>query len=85
MSETQSSFEDQYHAEIYEIQFVGHVHDRWAECFEGLTVTHQDDGTTVLCGPLPDQIALHSILRRIQDMNLKLISVNHLKSTGFVK
>ena len=43
---------------------------------EGLTFTHESDGTTTLSGPLPDQASLHSILLKIRDMNLTLISVN---------
>ena len=76
MSETHSSIEDHYKAEIYEIRVQGHFHDRWAERFEDLTITRESDGTTVLYGPLPDQTALHSVLLRIRDMNLKLISVS---------
>lgn len=61
---------------VCEIKIKGRLEDRWAEWFEGLTFTYEDDGTTTLSGPLPDQGALHSILLRIRDMNLKLISVN---------
>ena len=82
MNEQHSSIENQFKAEIYEIRIQGHFHDRWAERFEGLTITRESDGTTVLCGPLPDQTALHSILLRIRDMNLKLISVNQAESAA---
>jgi hypothetical protein len=47
-----------------------------------MTITHKGDGTTTLCGPLPDQIVLHSVLDRIRDMNLQLISVNQIVSDG---
>ena len=82
MNDTRSSNEDLYLAEIYEIRILGHIHERWYERFEGLNITSMSDGTTVLCGPLPDQTALHSILLRIRDMNLKLISLNQIKSPG---
>ncbi len=60
---------------ICEIKIKGRLEDRWTEWFEGLTFTHGRDGITTLSGPLPDQAALHSILLKIRDMNLTLISV----------
>jgi hypothetical protein len=59
----------------YEIKIKGRLEERWAEWFEGLIFTHENDGTTTLSGPLPDQAALHSILLKIRDMNLTLISI----------
>ena len=63
---------------IYEIKIKGHLNHRWEEWFYDLVITHESDGTTTLCGPLPDQTVLHSILERIRDMNLQLISVAQL-------
>ena len=60
---------------IYQIRVKGHVDDKWSGWFNGLTITHQDDGTTMLDGPLPDQTALHSVLDKIRDMNLPLVLV----------
>ncbi len=62
-------------AEIYEIKLQGYLDTRWSEWFYGMTITHERDGSTTLCGPLPDQTVLHSVLDRIRDMNLSLISV----------
>ena len=61
---------------IFEIKIKGHLNHRWEEWFYDLAIAHERDGTTTLCGPLPDQTVLHSILERIRDMNLLLISVN---------
>ena len=61
---------------IYEFRIQGHISDRVAQWFEGMRITPHPDGTTTIYGPLPDQTALHSILARIRDMNIKLISVN---------
>ena len=68
--------------EIYEIKIQGHLDTKWSEWFYGMTITHERDGSTTLCGPLPDQTVLHSVLDRIRDMNLQLISVNHIVSDG---
>ena len=62
--------------EIYEIRIQGHLQDKWAEWFYGMNLTREGDGTTTLYGPLPDQTALHSILQKINNMNLRLISVS---------
>ena len=59
----------------YKIKIKGHVDDKWSDWFNGLTITHQDDGTTMLSGPLPDQTALHGVLNKIRDMNLPLVLV----------
>ncbi len=69
-------------SEYYEIKIQGHLDTKWSEWFYGMTITHGSDGTTTLYGPLPDQTVLHSVLDRIRDMNLQLISVNHIVSDG---
>ena len=60
---------------IYEIRIKGHLGDRWADRFEGMTFAHESDGTTLLCGPLVDQAALHGLLNGIRDLGLALVSV----------
>ena len=62
----------------YKIKIKGHMDKKWADWFDGLQITHEKDGTTTLYGPLPDQAALHSILRKIRDLNLQLISVKQV-------
>jgi len=62
----------------YKISIKGHMDKKWTDWFDGLQITHKKDGTTTLCGPIPDQAALHSILRKIRDLNLQLISVKQV-------
>jgi hypothetical protein len=60
---------------IYEIRVQGHLDDVWADWFEGLHLARRPDGTSTLVGPVPDQAALHSILARIRDLGLPLLSL----------
>jgi hypothetical protein len=61
----------------YEIRFQGHLHSRWAGWFDGLIVTNEIDGTTLVQGPVADQAALHGLLRKLNDLGLPLLSVMH--------
>ena len=79
MNDYCTSSEHNFQQEIYEIRVNGHLQDKWSEWFYGLTLTREDDGSTTLYGPLPDQTALHSILQKISNMNLRLISVSEIK------
>jgi len=59
----------------YEIRVRGHLERRWSAWFDGLDLTRQDDGTTVICGPVADQAALHGLLQRLRDIGIPLISL----------
>ena len=59
----------------YEIRFEGHLSDSWSSWFEGMEIQPQDDGETVLFGPLADEAALHGVLMKIRDLGLPLIEV----------
>ncbi len=62
----------------YELRLKGHLDTRWAERFDGLTLTHARDGTTILAGLVVDQAALHGVLRTVRDLGLPLLSVLHI-------
>ena len=61
--------------EVYEIRVKGVINGEWSEWFEGLKMSPQPSGETMLIGPLVDQAALHGLLQKIRDMGLPLISV----------
>jgi hypothetical protein len=75
MSETHESPQAQDGSGRYEICIRGHLDARWAEWFDGLSVTHERDGTTVLSGTVVDQAALYGVLRKVRDLGLPLVSV----------
>ena len=75
MSETHSSTEDHYESGLYEIRLKGRLNDRWADRFEGLTITLEDNGDTLLTGPVVDQAALHGLLKKVRDFGMPLVSV----------
>lgn len=60
----------------YEIRIKGHLDRRWADRFEGLTISREVNGETLLTGPVADQAALHGLLRKIRDLGMVLIAVN---------
>jgi hypothetical protein len=60
---------------IYEIRIKGHLGHRWADWFEGLTITLEDNGNTLFTGPVVDQAALHGLLKKVRDLGMPLISV----------
>ena len=59
----------------YRIRIQGHLDQRWTSWFDGLTLTHDKDGTTLLQGHVADQAALHGLLTKVRDMGLPLVSV----------
>lgn len=61
---------------IYRIRIKGHLGRQWADRFEEMSITLEDDGNTLLTGPLVDQAALHGLLRKIRDLGIALLSVN---------
>ncbi len=77
MREAHGRTEGYHEPGLYEIRLKGHLDQRWAERFAGLTFSH-DDGTTVLFGPVVDQAALYGLLRTVRDLGLPLLSVVHI-------
>ena len=59
----------------YQIRIKGHLGPQWKDWFGGLTITLEDNGDTVLTGPLVDQAALHGLLKKVRDLGMPLVSV----------
>ncbi len=61
---------------IYQIRIKGHLGCTWTDWFGGLTITLEDNGDTLLTGPVRDQAALYGVLKKVRDLGLPLISIN---------
>lgn len=79
MAERHTSTPDSRDAGRYEIRLTGHLDARWTAWFDGLTVRHEGDGTTVISGQIADQAALHGLLQRVRDLGLPLVSVRRVE------
>ena len=77
MNEAQAPKSSWHEPGRYEIRLQGHLDSRWLAWFDGLSLTSEDDGTTVMRGPIVDQAALHGVLQKIRDLGLPLLSVTH--------
>ena len=60
---------------VYQIKIKGHLGPQWTEWFEGIAVTREENGDTLLTGPVVDQAALHGLLKKVRDLGLPLLSV----------
>ncbi len=76
MSDEQIRDEQHNQPQCFEIRLKGYLDARWAERFEGLTITLEEDGNTLLSGPVMDQAALHGLLKKVCDLGVPLLSVN---------
>jgi hypothetical protein len=79
MSETYAATADQDEAGRYEIRLQGHLDEQWAAWFGGLTLTLEDNGDTLLTGPVVDQAALHGLLRKVRDLGLPLLAIRRIE------
>jgi len=65
---------------IYQIKVEGQLDSQWTDWFDGLTISLQKEGDTILSGPVADQAALHGLLKKVRDLGLPLVSVQRVQS-----
>ena len=65
---------------VYEIRVKEHLDQRWSAWFDGMTITNEENGDAIISGPLVDQAALHSLLIKVYNLNLTLVSVLHVET-----
>jgi hypothetical protein len=75
MSYTLDTKTDPRQPMIYQIRVKGHLGSQWTDWFGGLTVTLEDNGETLLTGPVVDQAALHGLIKKVRDLGMPLVSV----------
>ena len=76
MSNKHSPEHDADQPMVYQIRIKGHLSPRWTDWFEGLTITLEDGGDTLLTGEVVDQAALYGWLKKVRDLGMPLLSVN---------
>ena len=67
---------------LYQIRIKGHLSSQWTDWFDGLAITLEEDGNTLLTGALIDQVALHGLLKKVRDLGLPLLSINPVEPGG---
>ena len=70
---------------VYQFRIKGHLGQQWINWFDGLTITLEEDGNTLLSGPVLDQSAMHGILKKIRDLGMPLLSVKPIDSDSVAK
>jgi hypothetical protein len=76
MPNEQKSEHDPNQPKVFQFRIQGHLSQQWQDWFDGFIATLEEDGNTLLSGPVVDQSALHGILKKIRDLGMPLLSVN---------
>lgn len=73
---------EQCEINYYHIRIKGHLDDRWTEWFDGMKITLEEDGNTLLSGSVVDQAALYGLLRKVRDLGMPLLTLNCDETEG---
>jgi hypothetical protein len=65
---------------VYQIRITGHLNPQWTDWFDGMSIAQEDNGDTLLTGVVVDQAALHSLLKKVRDLGMILVSINRMES-----
>lgn len=82
MSKTRPLAGDSWEPELYQIRIKGHLGERWFAWFGDLTITLEENGETLLAGPVIDQAELHGLLKKVRDLGMPLLAVNRVNETN---
>jgi hypothetical protein len=81
MAEQLNTTPDHNQAMVYQIRLKGHLGPQWSEWFGDLSITLEEDGVTLLAGPVADQAALHGLLKKVRDLGLPLLAISSTESS----
>ncbi len=84
MSDTARPETDSDPPKVYQVRIRGHLGSGWADWFEGMSITSEDNDDSLLTGPVVDQAALHGLLRGVRDLGIPLLSVIRVSFDGAV-
>jgi hypothetical protein len=70
---------------VYQVRIKGHLAGEWTEWFEGMAISHKENGDTLLTGPVVDQAALYGLLKKVRDLGLPLVSVSPVETYTDIK
>jgi hypothetical protein len=76
MSDKRNSTTGSHQPLVYQIRVEGHLGQQWMDWFDGLAITLEEGGHTLLTGPVVDQAALYGLLKKVRDLGLPLVSLN---------
>jgi len=85
MSNNLNSHTDPDEPMVYQIRIKGHLGSGWTDWFGGLTITLEDNGDTLLIGPVVDQAALYGLLKKVRNVGMPLVSVNRIEEINNAK
>ena len=79
MSDHPANQTDPSQTPVYQIRINGHLDQQWIDWFNGLSITLEEDGDTLLTGPVIDQAALHGLLKKVRDLGMPLVSIRQVQ------